>query len=88
MKLLLILVFVLVVLWLWRSSRRADRDAQAQSRSAKAPERQRPPQIGATEIVACAVCDVHLPRSEALPGPGGVYCSAAHRQQAEDQGRV
>jgi uncharacterized protein len=87
MKFLLILVLVLVVLWLWRNSRRADRDADAQSASSKAAQRPRQPQISATEVVACAVCQVHLPRSEALAGPGGVYCSAAHRQQAADQGR-
>ena len=32
-------------------------------------------------IVACRHCGLHLPRSEALAGPGGdVYCSASHRE--------
>ena len=43
-----------------------------------------PPKPGAAPrlegIVACRHCGLHLPRSEALAGPGGdVYCSASHR---------
>ena len=30
-------------------------------------------------MLRCAECDVHLPADEALPGKGGVFCSAAHR---------
>ena len=79
MKYLLVLTLVMVVLWLWRNNRRADlrqQDKQAARRATQAPALP-------TEIVACDVCHVHLPRSEALTGPGGVYCSAAHRQQAQ-----
>ena len=80
MKYLLILVVVIVVVGLWQSRRRSDgSDAERKAR-AKA---NRPPSLAqTTEIVACAVCQVHLPRSEALTGPGGNYCSAAHRKQA------
>lgn len=74
MKYVLVIGLVLVVLWLWRSNKRAGTSRPA----APAPE----PSKQVTEIVACEVCHVHLPRSEALPGPGGMYCSAAHRQQA------
>jgi uncharacterized protein len=35
-----------------------------------------------TEMVACEVCGVHLPKSEALIGSRGIYCSEAHRRQA------
>jgi uncharacterized protein len=34
---------------------------------------------GAEEMVSCAQCGVHLPRSEALQARGLHYCSAAHR---------
>lgn len=78
MKYLLIFAILMVGLWLWRSNRRAERHDAA----VKPPAGRRPPQIPATEIVACDVCHVHLPRSEALMGPGGVYCSEHHRRQA------
>lgn len=76
MKYLLVIVLALVVLWLWRSNRRAgqpDQPAPPAGRTGKP----------ATEVVACAVCAVHLPRSDALPGGKGFYCSDAHRRQAE-----
>lgn len=77
MKYLLVIVLALVVLWLWRSNRRT-----GQRDSPPAPPAVRPGKP-ATEVVACAVCAVHLPRSEALPGGKGFYCSDAHRRQAE-----
>lgn len=79
MKYFLVFTLVLVVFWLWRNNRRADSQQSSQS-SAKRPVRRL---TLPTEIVACQICHVHLPRAEALIGPGGVYCSAAHRQQAK-----
>ena len=79
MKYLVVFALLLVVFWLWRSKRRTD-SHQVDKRPDKPPSS--PPALP-TEIVACDVCHVHLPRSEALTGPGGVYCSAAHRSQAE-----
>jgi len=77
MKYLIVFVVVLVGIWFWRNNRSTElRDkAAARPRDAVLPE--------PTEIVACAVCAVHLPRSDALPGGQGVYCSDAHRRQAE-----
>lgn len=77
MKYLIVLAVVLVGIWFWRNNRRAElRDKPAaRVRASALPE--------PTEIVACAVCAVHLPRAEALPGGQGVYCSDAHRRQAE-----
>ncbi|MDB5965931.1 MAG: hypothetical protein JWQ72_2431 [Polaromonas sp.] len=77
MKYLLVLAIAFLVIWIWKSNRRADIAS-----AAKPPRQQRKPELVATEIVACEVCHVHLPRSEALAGPGGVYCSEAHRQEA------
>jgi uncharacterized protein len=79
MKYLLVLVFVFVVFWLWSNNRRIEKK---QADDARRP--QQPGQNNAlTEIVACDVCQVHLPRSEALIGNKGVYCSDAHRRQAD-----
>ncbi len=80
MKYALVLGLVLVVVWLWRSSRQsaADDKKQARAHSKKASPQE------TTEIVACQVCQVHLPLNEALNGSQGFYCSAKHRQQAGD----
>lgn len=72
MKYALIFGLVLVVFWLWRSSRQKVSPARPTVRVAKT-----------TEVVACAVCHVHLPREDAVAGKHGLYCSAAHRQQAD-----
>lgn len=74
MKYLVLLAVVLLVVWLWRGSRtqeRQEKDAGARRRPA-APQQQ--------EMIQCPVCSVHLPRSDALPGPDGqFYCCAEHR---------
>lgn len=77
MKYLLVLAIAFLVIWIWKSNRRDEmRDS-----GRKTPARNQK-KLVSTEIVACDICQVHLPRSEAITGPGGVYCSAAHRQQA------
>ena len=76
MKYLLVIVFVAVVFWLWRHNR------QAEKRAASPPRQSPASPAAATEIVACSVCQVHLPKSEALIGSDGIYCSEAHRRQA------
>jgi uncharacterized protein len=78
MKYLIVLVVVLVGIWLWRNNRRTElRD----KKPSQPPNVSGPKQ--ATEVVACAVCAVHLPRPDALPGRRGLYCSEAHRRQDE-----
>ncbi|MDH5540197.1 MAG: PP0621 family protein [Rhizobacter sp.] len=74
MKFVLILVVVLVLVWLLSGKRRHD----GQPPAAK-PGDSKSPQT----MLACAVCGVHLPRDEALPGRGGVFCSEAHRKSFE-----
>jgi len=67
MKYLLVLIVVAVGAAWWRSQ-------QAPSvRSKPAPRRATP-----ENMVACAHCRVHLPRSEALVQEGKFYCSTAH----------
>ena len=74
MKILLFLLAVFVLLWLLRggTSRRAPPRPPA-------PRAAEPPQ----PMLACAQCGVHLPRDEALPGKGGVFCGEAHRAAFE-----
>lgn len=37
----------------------------------------------ALSMVSCAECGLHLPVAEALPGRGGHFCSAEHRNAFE-----
>ena len=76
MKYLLVLLVVLVGAWGWRQSRRLPPSRPpSPDKGAKPPAPQ--------EMTRCALCAVHLPRSEAVQGRLGHYCCAAHRQQAE-----
>ena len=71
MKILLFLVVVFVLLWLLRGA--------MTRRRGRPPAPPQAPQ----EMIACAHCGVHLPRDEALPGRGGVFCGDAHRTAFE-----
>jgi len=55
---------------------RRGRPAEPQARKAQPPA---PPKT----MLRCAECGMHLPADEALPGKGGVFCSAAHRASFE-----
>ena len=76
MKFLLLLIAVFVLFWLLRGSlRRARRPPPPAPKAAEG---------GAPQpILACAHSGLHLPRDEALPGRGGVFCGEAHRQAFE-----
>jgi uncharacterized protein len=65
-RLVLLALAVLVLVWLVRRALGA--------RRADAPPREGP----SGELVRCAHCGVHLPRSEARAAPGGEYCSEEH----------
>lgn len=75
MKFLLFLIAVFALLWLLRGSlRRARRPPRAaKPASAEAPQ----------PMLRCAHCGTHLPRDDALPGRGGVFCDADHRSAFE-----
>lgn len=48
------------------------------------PEARKPPPPAPPQaMLSCAECGMHLPADEALPGKGGVFCSAAHRASFE-----
>jgi uncharacterized protein len=78
MKLVLVLVVLMVGIWLFKSSRRTTKEV-------KPPESPRPgkPAVGALDMVRCRQCELHLPRTDAIEGKQGVYCSLEHRKQAE-----
>jgi uncharacterized protein len=74
MKYLLVLAVVLVAVWIWRNNRRIEQQERP-------PSKQPPP--APQDMVRCPVCAVHLPRSDALPGPDGrLYCCNEHRLRA------
>jgi uncharacterized protein len=75
MKYLLLLAIVLLVIWFVRSGRRGDAPRGNERGGAAAGQPQ--------DMVECPVCQVHLPRADALPGPDGrLYCCAEHRTRA------
>ena len=76
MKFLLLLVAVFVLLWLLRGS---------VQRLRRPPPGTKPPgaDTAPQPMLRCAQCGLHLPRDEALPGRGGVFCGAAHRTAYE-----
>lgn len=73
MKFIIVLLVIVIVVWLARSG----------SRRVTGERRSKPPLPPREEMVACSQCGLHLPRSEALPGRGGLFCSAAHRAEFE-----
>ncbi len=76
MKIFLFVIAAFVLLWLLRRGQGGRRGPPPGAR----------PQNPAAEpqpMLACAHCGVHLPRDEALPGKGGVFCGDAHRAAFE-----
>lgn len=77
MKYLLLIAVVLVVLWFVRSQRRDE--------TSEGTDTRRAPPARPQDMVRCTECGVHLPRTDALPGPDGrLYCCAEHRNRASD----
>lgn len=66
-RLLFLLAVIVVVYLLLRSFRK------------QAPRQDAPPV--AEEMVRCAQCGVHLPKSESILAGGSYYCSDAHRRE-------
>ncbi|MBI5006387.1 MAG: hypothetical protein HZB95_04600 [Nitrosomonadales bacterium] len=69
-RLLFLLAVIVVVFLLLRAYRR------------KAPRQQdAAAEAEAEEMVRCAKCGVHLPKSESILAGGNFYCSDAHRRE-------
>jgi uncharacterized protein len=75
MKFIILILAVVALVWLLRGAR---------GRVAPPPVKPTPGQ-DPQPMVACQFCGVHLPRDEALPGRGGVFCGDAHRAAYEKQ---
>ena len=79
MKFLLVFAVVFIGVWMWRNNRikaTQDKKQQAERETTRAQAQQ--------VMVSCAHCGLHLPQTEALPGPNGVvekwFCSLEHRK--------
>jgi len=77
MKFALFVIAVVALVWLIRSAatRRVNPPNQAEPNETRR----------AQPMLICAVCGVHMPRDEALPGRGGVFCTEAHRTAFEQR---
>ncbi|HWH82309.1 MAG TPA: PP0621 family protein [Burkholderiaceae bacterium] len=73
MKFVLFVIALIVLFWLLRGSLRRLRGGPPPSPTAGEP----------LPMLRCAQCGLHLPRDEALPGRGGVFCGAEHRTAFE-----
>jgi uncharacterized protein len=68
-KILLVVVGLLLAYWILRGYRkRVDK---------REPP---PPAVRDEDMVCCAQCGVHLPRSESIVTRGKFYCSAEHQR--------
>jgi len=73
-KFLLVVALAIVVYLLFRGPRR---DASLQdSKRSSSPRRDTAPE----DMVRCAVCGVHLPRSESFTSRGRFFCTDEHRR--------
>ncbi len=68
-RFLVLVIVVVLAVWLIR---------RALSGSASRGKQPSPPPQGDGELVTCAHCGVHLPRSEARPSGEALYCSEEH----------
>ena len=67
-KILLLVLGLALAYWILKSYKR------------KLDRRAKTPTTGAEDMVRCAHCGVHLPRSESLKTNEVFYCSADHRR--------
>ena len=70
-KLILVVLGLLAAWWILKTyRRRIDRRDTAQKQG-----------VEDEHMVQCALCGVHLPRSESLTFEGRAFCSADHRER-------
>ena len=78
MKYLLLFAVLALIVFIIGVKRGRPREPEARSK---------PPSPKAAEapkaMLRCAECGMHLPADESLPGKGGVFCSAGHRNSFE-----
>lgn len=71
MKFGLLLLALLAGVWLWRTGRIGKKTPVSRAEPVATPQQ---------DMVSCAVCQVHLPKTEALKGGTAWYCSEGHRK--------
>ena len=75
-KIILLLLGLLAVYWILKSyRRRVDRGEP------------KPPAASGEDMVQCAQCGVHLPRSESITTQGRSYCSTEHQRSHQSERR-
>ena len=74
-KLLVLILLVVLAVWLVRRALRASRSGEV---SEQQPLQQ--------DLVRCARCGVHLPRSEARQADGLLYCGEEHARLGAGEG--
>jgi uncharacterized protein len=81
MKYLVLFAVLLVVYLLWKHQRTQERAGrEGGNASAGSARTAAPPAASPQEMVRCPVCDLHLPRADAVAdAQGRLFCSAAHR---------
>jgi uncharacterized protein len=75
MRFILLIVLVVVAFWV----------IQRALRSFNRPNTQEKPPIQG-ELVSCARCGLHLPRSEAREAGGALFCSEEHARLGSGKG--
>ena len=73
-KIILVVLALALVYWILKGYRR------------KIDRRSGAPKVKDEDMVRCAQCGVHLPRSDSLPAGQSFYCSAEHRRSHQDRG--
>lgn len=76
-KLLLLALLIAVIVLLVRAGSRA---ARRRADAAAAPTAR-----GEEDILPCAHCGLHFPRSEGVPSGGRFFCSDEHRRVAANR---
>jgi uncharacterized protein len=76
MRFLVLILLAVVAVWLIRRALRAARRGEE--------GQARPPEVG--DLVKCARCGVHLPRTEAREAGGQLYCGEEHARLGAGRG--
>lgn len=72
----------LIVFWLFRAARGTGSRPDLPKEGPKA-DRVRDRSGTVQDMVACAHCGLHLPKTESISGRSAVFCSAEHKRLAE-----
>jgi len=72
MNLIRLIIFGLIFWLLYRTVQRL-------LNKPPSPQSQQPRKVTSTDMVRCAHCGIHIPKSEALQRDGRNYCSEEHR---------